>query len=86
MIADTRARAAKFAKLGKRVGYLAMLVGIVGFIAALATNFATWAIAMCLIGMIASCVVLPIPIVISYGVRAAAREDRERVENSSVRS
>ena len=33
---------------------------------------------MSIAGLAVSCVVLPIPIVLAYGVRAAAREDRER--------
>jgi hypothetical protein len=33
------------------------------------------------VGLIVACVVLPIPIVLGYGVRAAAREDRERGAN-----
>jgi hypothetical protein len=28
-------------------------------------------------GLVAACVILPIPIVLGYGVRAAAREDRQ---------
>ena len=73
-----RARIARFAALGKRVGYLALVVAIVAFFIGVATSFPKWAVAVSIAGLAVSCIVLPIPIVLGYGVRAAAREDRER--------
>ena len=73
-----RARIARFAVLGKRVGYLALLVAIVAFFIGVGTSFASWTVTVCISGLAVACVVLPIPIVLGYGVRAAAREDRER--------
>ncbi len=67
-----------FASLGKRVGYLALLVAIIAFFVGVATSFPSWSVGLCIAGMAIACVVLPIPIVLGYGVRAAAREDRER--------
>ncbi len=72
-----RARIARFVTVGKRIGYLALLIAIVAFFVGVATSFATWAVTVCIIGMAVACVVLPIPIVLGYGVRAAQREDRE---------
>ena len=76
-ILERRARIARAAALGKRVGYLALGVAIVAFFIGVATSFPTWTVAVSVAGLIAACVVLPIPIVLAYGVRAAAREDRE---------
>ena len=73
-----RARVARLAALGKRVGYLALLLAIVSFVAGVVTGFATWTVVLSTIGLVAACIILPIPIVLGYGVRAAAREDRER--------
>jgi hypothetical protein len=73
-----RARIARLAVLGKRIGYSALGVAILGFGAGVATSFATWTVVVSTIGLVAACVILPIPIVLGYGVRAAAREDRER--------
>lgn len=73
-----RNRIAHWAALGKRVGYTALLVSIVAFFIGVATGFASWAVAVSIAGLAVSCVVLPLPIVFGYGVRAAAREDRER--------
>lgn len=73
-----RARIAKLAALGKRIGYSALLVAIVAFFIGVATEFASWTVTVSVIGLVVACVVLPIPIVLGYGVRAAAREDRER--------
>ena len=72
-----RERIARLAALGKRVGYLALLVAIVAFFVGVATSFPTWTVEVSIAGLAVSCVVLPIPIVLAYGVRAAAREDRE---------
>jgi hypothetical protein len=71
-----RARIARLAALGKRMGYLALSVAIVAFFIGVATSFPTWTVAVSVSGLIAACVVLPIPIVLGYGVRAAEREDR----------
>jgi ABC-type proline/glycine betaine transport system permease subunit len=73
-----RARFALVAKVGKRVGYSALAVAIVAFFIGVAASFPTWTVTVSVIGLVTACIVLPIPIVIGYGVRAAAREDRER--------
>jgi len=41
-------------------------------------SFPQWTVTLSITGLVVSCVVLPIPIVLGYGVRAAARDDRER--------
>ena len=68
---------ARVAALGKRVGYLALGVAIVSFVAGTLTSFATWTVVASTAGLVAACVILPIPIVLGYGVRAAAREERQ---------
>jgi hypothetical protein len=73
-----RARIARWAALGKRAGYCALLLAIVSFGAGVVTGFATWTVVLSTVGLVAACVILPVPIVLGYGVRAAAREDRER--------
>jgi len=60
-VAQRRARIARWVGLAKRVGYGLLLLAIVAFVVAL----------------IAACIVLPVPIVLGYGLRAAEREDRE---------
>lgn len=72
-----RARIARIAAIGKRVGYLALGAAIVSFVAGVVTSFATWTVVVSTAGLVTACVVLPIPIVLWYGVRAAAREDRQ---------
>jgi hypothetical protein len=73
-----RERIARFAALGKRIGYLALAIAIVAFFVGVATSFPHWTVVVTIAGLAVSSVVLPIPIVLGYGVRAAAREDRER--------
>jgi hypothetical protein len=71
-----RARIARIASLGKRLGYLALGVAIVGFAAGVLTDFARWTVVVSTIGLVLACIILPVPIVLGYGVRAAAREER----------
>jgi hypothetical protein len=73
-----RDRIARYAALGKRIGYLALTIAIVAFLVGVATDFPNWTVVVTITGLAVSSVVLPIPIVLAYGVRAAAREDRER--------
>ena len=70
-----RARIARIAALGKRLGYLSLGVAIVAFVAGALTDFARWTVVVSTIGLVLACVILPIPIVLGYGVRAAAREE-----------
>jgi hypothetical protein len=77
-VAARRARIAHGVAVAKRVGYVLLLVGIVAFFVGLATSFPSWAVTTTLICLIASFVILPLPIVLGYGVRAAEREDRAR--------
>ncbi len=72
-----RARIDALARLGKRVGYLALGIAVASFIAGVTTSFAPWTVVVSTIGLVAACVILPIPIVLGYGVRAAAREGRD---------
>ena len=75
-----RARIARAAAVGKRVGYLALAVAIVAFFVGVVAGFPAWTVSVTITGLVVACVVLPLPIVLGYGVRAAAREDRERGE------
>jgi hypothetical protein len=71
-----RRRIAALVKVGKRVGYSALLVAIVVFFVGLATDFPTWTVDVIVIALVVSIVVLPAPIVFGYGIRAAEREER----------
>jgi hypothetical protein len=72
-----RARIARLAALGKRVGYLSLGIAVVAFFAGLAADWPAWSVTVAVAGLVAACVILPLPIVLAYGVRAADREDRE---------
>lgn len=71
-----RARIARMVALGKRVGYLALLVAIVAFVISVLTGFPDWAVGVSIGGLVVAIVVLPLPIVFGYGIRAAEREER----------
>ena len=72
-----RERILFWVQLGKRVGYGTLLISIIMFGVALATKFATWAVVLSISGLVANCVILPLPIVMGYAVRAAVRENRQ---------
>jgi hypothetical protein len=70
-----RARIARATVWAKRVGYALLLVAIVAFVIATVAGFPDWAVAATIAALVAACVVLPVPIVVGYGLRAAERED-----------
>jgi hypothetical protein len=72
-----RARIARWVGLGKRVGYGLLLLAVIAFVLAAATGFPSGITTATVVALIAACVVLPVPIVLGYGLRAAEREDRE---------
>lgn len=72
-----RARIARWVKLAKRVGYTALTVAIIAFLAAIASDFPGWLVTLTITALVVSIVVLPLPIVLGYGVRAAEREERQ---------
>ncbi len=71
-----RAKIAKRVGLAKRVGYLGLLVAIIGFVISVVAGFPTWAVAISIAGLVVGIVVLPIPIILGYGIMAAEREER----------
>lgn len=72
-----RARIARWVGIGKRVGYGLLLLAVVAFVIAAIASFPTAAVTVTVVALIAASVVLPVPIVLGYGLRAAEREDRE---------
>jgi len=75
-ILERRARATRFAKTGKRIGYAFLLLAIVAFAIGAATDYTGWTATTTIVGLVGACVILPVPIVVGYGVRAAARDER----------
>jgi hypothetical protein len=77
-VAQRRAAIAHGVAIAKRIGYGALLVGIVTFFVGLATSFPGWSVTTTIVALVVAIIVLPLPIVLGYGVRAAEREDRRR--------
>lgn len=71
-----RRRIATFVRLGKRIGYAALLVAVAVFFLGLATDFPTWTVDVIIVALVVTIVALPAPIVLGYGIRAAEREER----------
>jgi hypothetical protein len=71
-----RRRIARLVAIGKRIGYLALLIAVVVFFIGLAAGFPSWTVDVIVIALVVSIVVLPAPIVLGYGIRAAEREER----------
>jgi NADH:ubiquinone oxidoreductase subunit 6 (subunit J) len=77
-ILQQRARIRHYVVLAQRVGYGAMVLAIVFFAVGAITNFPDWTVVSTVTALVISIAILPIPIVLGYGVRAADREDRQR--------
>lgn len=72
-----RARAARWATLGRRLGYLLFGFSIVAFIFGLATGFNDAVSRTVIFGLVAGSVVLAPAIIAGYAVKAAVRDDIE---------
>jgi hypothetical protein len=75
-VLERRARIARVVKIAQRVGYLALAIAVVAFIAAFAADFPTSLVTVTVVALVLAIVILPVPIVFGYGVRAAEREER----------
>lgn len=73
-----RARAARLAGAGQRVGYGLLLVAVAAFVVGAVRGFDGTTTTVVTVAMAAMTVVLAPAIVLGYAVRAAEREDRER--------
>ena len=75
-IAAQRMRIGRLVGIAKRVGYLGLLVAMVAFFVAALTGFPSWAVGVTIAGLVVGIIVLPLPIILGYGIRAAEREER----------
>jgi hypothetical protein len=75
-IVERRARIRRFVGIAQRVGYGAMALAVVVFGVGAATGFPGWSVVVTIVALVLSIAILPIPIVLGYGVRAAEREER----------
>ncbi len=78
---EQRARMAKVARTGKRVGYTLFLIAVIAFFAGLATDFPASLVTLVIGCLVTGSIVLAPAIVVGYGVRAAEREDRQKRRN-----
>jgi hypothetical protein len=73
-----RARIARAVRIARQAGYAMLLVSIVSFVVAAATDFSSLWVGLTIGALAATCAILPVPIVLGYGIRAAEREDRRQ--------
>jgi hypothetical protein len=76
-VAARRAVIARRVGWASRAGYGALAVAVVAFLVGLATDFPAALVNLTVAALVAACLILPITIILGYGIRAAAREDRE---------
>ena len=77
-ILERRARIRRLVSIGQRVGYGAMALAVLVFAIGAAFGLPGWTVVVTVAALAVSIAVLPVPIVLSYGIRAAEREDRAR--------
>ena len=79
-VRSRRARMARLAGTGQRLGYAFLAVAIAVFFVGAATRFTSVIVAVVVITLAAGSAVLLPAIVVGYGVRAAERDDRRHRE------
>ena len=70
-----RLQVVAFVRATKALGYGLLLLSIAGFLVGAIAGFPGLAVSVTIVGLVGSCIVLPIPIVLGYAVRKAERED-----------
>lgn len=70
-----RAQVARIVAATKRLGYALLLAAIGAFTIGAISDFPSWTVGVAAVGLVGSSIVLPIPIVLGYGIRKAERED-----------
>jgi len=73
-----RTRIARWVVIAKRLGYMLLAVAVAAFVVAAVAGFPSWAVTLTVVTLVGACVVLPVPIVLGYGLRAAEREEGSR--------
>ena len=76
-IVARRARIGRAVGIAKRIGYGLLAVAMVAFVVAAIAGFPSALLTVTVVSLVAACLVLPVPIVLGYGLRAAERDDRE---------
>jgi len=77
-IVARRARIRRLVRVAQRFGYSAMGLAVVIFVVGASTGFPNWTVVVTVTALVVSICVLPVPIVLGYGLRAAEREDAAR--------
>jgi NADH:ubiquinone oxidoreductase subunit 6 (subunit J) len=76
-VAARRARIAHWVGLAKRLGYTLLVLAVILFVLAAIAGFPSALVTATVVALVGACIVLPVPTVMGYGLRAAEREDRE---------
>ena len=71
-----RARAAKVATIGQRIGYLGFLVAVIAFVVGAVTEFNGAIVGIVIGSIVVGSIFLAPSIVLGYAVKAAEKEDR----------
>lgn len=75
-VLERRARLLRLTAVGQRFGYACFGLAMVLFVVALATQLPEWMVSAIVVLMVAGSVVLLPSIILSYGAKAADKEDR----------
>jgi len=77
-IVARRARIRRVVQIAQRLGYAALGLAVVLFAVGASDGFPNWSVVGTVTALVVSICVLPVPIVLGYGLRAAEREDAAR--------
>jgi hypothetical protein len=75
-VLERRERIGRIVRIAQRIGYGALAVAMVAFVVAFATDFPSSLVTLTVAALFVAIVILPLPIIFGYGVRAAEREER----------
>jgi hypothetical protein len=77
-VVERRARIARAVAVAKRFGYVLLGAAVVAFVVGAVTDFPDSTVTITVVALVSACVILPVPIVLGYGLRAAERDERSQ--------
>ena len=76
-VLEKRNRITRWVSLGQRIGYALFAIACIAFFIGFAVGFKTWLVNLIVASLVIGSLILAPAIVFGYGVKAAARADRE---------
>ena len=77
LVSIERNKIRKRVKISKRIGYSLMLISIIAMFLCIPFGWPIYLTITSMVTFTLACIILPLPIILGYGIKAAEKEDRK---------